>query len=90
MCQMLDTPRNPAEMTPSQRRREIAALLARGVLRLRQCAPVSTDSGESRPGEKVSEAGPTRLDESPALSPYVATPAAVNAGENAKEAEPWG
>ena len=28
----------PADMTPAQRRREIAALLARGVLRLRQCA----------------------------------------------------
>jgi len=28
---------DPATMTPSQRRREIAAILARGVLRLRQC-----------------------------------------------------
>ena len=30
-------PSDPAVMTPSQRRREVAAILTRGVLRLRQC-----------------------------------------------------
>ena len=34
---MTDMLNDPAAMTPSERRREIAILLARGVLRLRQC-----------------------------------------------------
>ena len=37
MTDMLD---DPAEMIPPQRRREIAAILARGVLRLRQCCEI--------------------------------------------------
>ena len=41
MDDMLD---EPGEMTPSQRRREIAAILARGVLRLRQCRENSPNS----------------------------------------------
>jgi len=45
MTDMLD---DPAAMTPPQRRREIAAILARGVLRLSQCAQTSPVSGESR------------------------------------------
>ena len=38
---------DPSALTPDQRRREIAALLARGILRLgnpRQLAPESTES----------------------------------------------
>ena len=36
MSQMLH---EPAELTPRERRLEVAAVLARGVLRLRQCSP---------------------------------------------------
>lgn len=39
---------DPTDLTPDQRRREIAAILARGVLRLhgtRQVAPESAESG---------------------------------------------
>ena len=68
MRHMLD---NPAEMTASQRRREIAAILARGVLRLRQCARTSPGSGESRTGEKASESGQVCLDEGATSSPHV-------------------
>ncbi len=32
---MLHSPNDPGNLTPDQRRREIAAILARGVLRLR-------------------------------------------------------
>jgi len=70
MCYMLE---DPAEMTPNQRRREIAAILARGVLRLRQCAQTSPVSGESRTVEKASESGQDCLDEFATSSPHVPT-----------------
>ena len=52
MTDMLDPPSpvsfgeasDPATMSPSERRREIATILARGVLHLRQCC----DSGAMR------------------------------------------
>ena len=62
---------DPAEITPDQRRREIAAILARGVLRLRQCAQDSAISGESRTPEKASESGRDCLDEGAKTSPHV-------------------
>lgn len=40
-----DATRDPAAMTPEERRREIAAILAKGVLRLRR-------NGESLPGSR--------------------------------------
>ncbi|MFP4356240.1 MAG: hypothetical protein ACLFUJ_14065 [Phycisphaerae bacterium] len=54
MTDMLD---DPAVMTPPQRRREIAAILARGVLRLRQCRENTHDSWPSRTARKASESG---------------------------------
>jgi hypothetical protein len=48
---------DPAHMTPSQRRREIAAILARGILRLRRCGKTSAGSGGSRTPEEASESG---------------------------------
>lgn len=42
MPDMHDDPRNTAAMTPSQRCREIAAILARGVLRVCECSTMST------------------------------------------------
>lgn len=44
-------PRNPAAMTPHKRRQEIAAILARGVLRLRQAAQTCPGSRSSRTPE---------------------------------------
>jgi len=68
MRHMLD---DPAAMTPSQRRREIAAILARGILRLRQCAQESPSSGESRTPEKASESRRNSLERVAASSPPV-------------------
>ena len=68
MCYMLE---DPAEMTPNQRRREVAVILARGVLRLRSCAKTSPVSGESRTVEKASESGRDCLDEGAKTSPHV-------------------
>ena len=62
---------DPAEMTPDQRRREVAAILARGVLRLRQCVQNSAISGESRMPEKASKSCRDSLDEGAKTSPHV-------------------
>jgi len=68
MPDMLD---DPTVMTPSQRRREIAAILARGVLRLRQCRENTPDSQPSRTVEKASESRQDCLDEEAKTSPHV-------------------
>jgi hypothetical protein len=81
MCQMLA---DPAEMTPFQRRQEIAALLARGVLRLRQCAHGGTD-GVSTADEKDRESGEVALDSSAKLSPDGLGSAAFNRGPDMQE-----
>ena len=62
---------DPAVMTQSQRRREIAAILARGVLRLRQCREKPPGSDPSRTIEKASESGRDCLDEGAKTSPHV-------------------
>jgi len=53
----------PATMTPQQRRHEIAAILARGVLRLRQAAQASPGSRSSRTPENLSRHRQNGLDE---------------------------
>jgi hypothetical protein len=71
MTDMLD---DPAAMSPSQRRCEIAAILARGVLRLRQCRENTHDSRPSRTAEtpeESSESGRDRLDAGAKTSPHV-------------------
>ena len=68
MTDMLD---DPAAMTPSQRRREIAAILARGVLRLRQCRENPPNSQPSRTVGKALESGQDCLDEGAKTSPHV-------------------
>ena len=62
---------DPAEMTPDQRRREVAAILARGVLRLRRCVQAASDSRESCASKKVLEFGQDCLDEFATSSPHV-------------------
>lgn len=87
MRHLLDNPRNPAEMTPSQRRCEIAAILAGGVLRLRQCRETRPAPDVPRTAEKDSKSAESGLDEVAASSPHVL---AVNDGENQEELEVWG
>jgi len=68
---MAYTLNDPAAMTPSQRRREIAAILARGVLRLRQCRETANDPAEPATPEKLSESGRNHLERGATLSPCV-------------------
>ena len=51
----VDATRDPADMTPDQRRQEIAAILARGVLRLRRSAQTAPGSSPSRSPEDSAE-----------------------------------
>lgn len=66
---MTDTLDDPAAMTPSQRRHEIAAILARGVLRLRQCRESAHISQPSRTIKKASKTGQDGLELTPQTSP---------------------
>lgn len=66
-----DVTSDPATMTPPQRRREIAAILARGVLRLRQCRENTHDSRPSRTAEKSFTVRQDCLDEGAKTSPHV-------------------
>ena len=81
MCQMLA---DPAKMTPHHRRQEIAALLARGVLRLRQCAHGEIDSA-STADEKAPASGKVALDPSAKSSPDGLRSAAVNREPDTQE-----
>ena len=62
---------DPATMTPQQRRHEIAAILARGVLRLRQAAQTSPCSRSSRTPENHAKQRQNGLDEGAKTSPHV-------------------
>jgi len=68
---MPELPDAPATMTPQQRRQEIAAILARGVLRLRQAAQTSAGSRSSRTVENLSKQRQNGLDEGARTSPHV-------------------
>ncbi len=61
---------DPAAMTPAQRRREIAAILARGVLRLRNPAQTSPGLGSSRTAEESAESREKGLDVGPTTRPH--------------------
>jgi hypothetical protein len=52
---MSQTLNEPAELTPKERRQEVAALLARGVLRLRQCSQATPALGQVATTQKTSE-----------------------------------
>ncbi len=60
---MTDMRGDPTTMTPSQRRYEVATILARGVFRLRQCRENTQSSRPSCTAGKASESGRDRLDE---------------------------
>jgi len=81
-----DSTRDPADMTPDQRRREVAAILARGVLRLRRSAENAPGSRPSRTPEKSSNFRREALDEGARTSLHVFTsPASRQARETANE-----
>ena len=66
---------DPASMTPEQRRQEVAAILARGVLRLRRCvnrSPAVLDG--NRTPEKDSENAEIQLDNEAAIRLHVRQP----------------
>ena len=68
-----DATRDPAAMTPDERRREVAAILARGVLRLRRSAENAPGSSPSRTPENTSESSREVLDEGAETSLHVFT-----------------
>jgi hypothetical protein len=52
---LLDATRDPADMTADQRRQEVATILAKGVLRLRQRAENAPGSRPQRTPDKSAE-----------------------------------
>ena len=58
-------------LSSDERLREVAAILARGVLRLRQAAPTSPGSRSSRTVENLSKQRQNGLDEGAETSPHV-------------------
>lgn len=71
MSEPLDDPQNPAAMSPQQRRREISAILARGVLRLRQTAQISPSSSTTRTAEESVKSRQNCLDVHAKARPHV-------------------
>ena len=59
------------DLTPAERRREIAAILARGVLRLRPGVHTSPGTGEFRPPKKVSKSRRNCLEGVGTSSPHL-------------------
>lgn len=62
---------DPAAMTPHERRQEIASILARGVLRLRQAGQACPCSRSSRTPENPAKQRQNGLDEGARTSPHV-------------------
>ncbi|HRT50798.1 MAG TPA: hypothetical protein P5279_09915 [Anaerohalosphaeraceae bacterium] len=62
---------DPAAMTPHKRRQEIAAILARGVLRLRQADETCPGSRSSRTPENPAKQRQNGLDVGRRTSPHV-------------------
>jgi hypothetical protein len=65
---MPDVLDDPAAMTQSQRRREIAVILARGVLRVRESASTSANDATSPAGENAGDSCRTCLDGAPGVA----------------------
>jgi len=62
---------DPAAMTPQERRQELAAILARGVLRLRQAGQTCLGSRSSRAPENPAKQRQNGLDVGRRTSPHV-------------------
>jgi len=82
---MTDMLNDPATMTPIERRREIAAILARGVLRVRQDRACEHGSQPSRTVKKASKSSQDGLEQVAQASP---DGPAVHDRETVKELEP--
>ena len=81
-----DATRDPAAMTPEERRREVAAILAKGVLRLRQSTESASGSRPSRTPKNTSKSGREALDEGARTSLHVFTsPASRQARQRTTE-----
>lgn len=68
---MLHSPDDPADLTSDQRRREIAAILARGILRLHQTRQLAPESAASEPADHSPEAPQKDLEVSDTSRPHV-------------------
>ena len=77
---VLDATRDPAAMTTDERRREVAAILARGVLRLRQSTENAPGSRPSRTPKNTSKSGREALDEGPRTILHVTRVTSLSAG----------
>lgn len=60
----------PAHLTPDERRRQVAAILARGVLRLRSSGHLPPHSAESTPADNSSKSRQKALEVSAPPSPH--------------------
>jgi len=79
-------PRNPTAMIPHERRQEIASILARGVLRLRQAGQTCSGSHTSGTSENSAKQRQNGLDEGAETSPHVlARPACRQAGSHEQD-----
>ncbi len=64
---------DPAELSPDERRRAIAVILAKGVLRLRPARPVAAESAVSDHADHASERRQKDLEVSAPSRPHVTT-----------------
>ena len=64
-------PTEPFELTPQERRQEVAAILARGVLRLREHSHAPPSPGGASAAGKSPESRRDCLDEGPKTGPHV-------------------
>jgi len=64
-------PTEPFELTPQERRLEVAAIFARGVLRLRQCSPTLPRQDHASAAGISPESRRDCLDEGPKTGPHV-------------------
>ena len=74
---------DPAALTPAQRRREIAAILARGVLRLHQTGHERSGLRFSGTVEESAESRGKGLDEWAGISPHALVRQSCSAGRSA-------
>ena len=79
-------PSDDSRLTPEQRRREVASILARGILRLRAMARTGPDSGDSDATEHAPQPAQKALEVSATSRPHV-TP--VSAAEITRGGRAW-
>jgi len=68
---MPHSPDDPTDLTPDQRRREVASILARGVLRLHSIRHFAPEPAASGPCEDVPEPAQNGLEVSATPRPHV-------------------